>query len=164
MAPINVLEFSATLITLEVPNIFVQEYLISNYKKDLCAFLPVNANGEPSIKFIVAAPVKALVAPLCILQRPKLGRRNKIAGKAQQVKLNNNYSFETFIEGPTNQFVKSAAIGVANRPALSYNPLFIHGGVGLGKTHILHSIGHHIMQNHKNCASNASQRKHLLMT
>ncbi|KIC73575.1 Chromosomal replication initiator protein DnaA 2 [Candidatus Protochlamydia amoebophila] len=65
------------------------------------------------------------------------------------VKLNNNYRFENFIEGPTNQFVKSAAMGVALRPGQSYNPLFIHGGVGLGKTHILHSIGHYIKENHK---------------
>ncbi len=65
------------------------------------------------------------------------------------IKLNPNYRFETFIEGPTNQFVKSAAMGVAIRPGMSYNPLFIHGGVGLGKTHILHSIGHHMSDTHK---------------
>jgi chromosomal replication initiator protein len=66
-----------------------------------------------------------------------------------QVKLNQNYRFETFIEGPANQFVKSAAMGVAARPGQSYNPLFIHGGVGLGKTHMLHSIGHYVSETHK---------------
>src|SRR5262249_25770465 len=66
------------------------------------------------------------------------------------VKLNPFYTFEHFIEGPSNQFVKSAAIGVAARPGKSYNPLFLHGGVGLGKTHLLHSIGHYVQEHHKN--------------
>ena len=57
-APIHVIEASAEEITLEVPNIFVQEYLITNYKKDLCAFLPVNANGEPAIHFVIAPSQK----------------------------------------------------------------------------------------------------------
>lgn len=149
LAPINVIEYSCTSITLEVPNIFVQEYLISNYKKDLAAFLPVNVNGEPAIKFIIQTPVKVAAIPTVSNFITTQNNEEQDSWKAQQVKLNENYSFDTFIEGPSNQFVKSAAIGVASRPALSYNPLFIHGGVGLGKTHLLHSIGHSIMQHHK---------------
>ncbi|MBM3192507.1 MAG: chromosomal replication initiator protein DnaA, partial [Chlamydiae bacterium] len=64
-------------------------------------------------------------------------------------KLNRLYTFQNFIEGPSNQFVKSAAQGVAMHPGKSYNPLFIHGGVGLGKTHLLHGIGHHILAHNK---------------
>ena len=63
--------------------------------------------------------------------------------------LNPLYTFDHFIEGPSNQFVKSAALGVAAHPGKSYNPLFIHGGVGLGKTHLLHAIGHAIHKNHR---------------
>lgn len=148
LAPIKVLEFSSSSITLEVPNIFVQEYLVSNYKKDLCSFLPVDADGNPAISFVLAQPVKAPIAPP--VPQVAIDVKNHDEGwRPRQAKLNRSYNFENFIEGPTNQFVKSAAIGVANRPALSYNPLFIHGGVGLGKTHILHSIGHYIMQNHR---------------
>ncbi|EKE26197.1 MAG: hypothetical protein ACD_4C00391G0001, partial [uncultured bacterium (gcode 4)] len=62
---------------------------------------------------------------------------------------NSLYTFDTFIEGPSNQFVKSAAFGVAQKPGKSFNPLFIHGGVGLGKTHLLHSIGNFIHTHHK---------------
>lgn len=144
LAPIRVLESSQERIVLEVPNIFVKEYLISNYKKDLCAFLPVDADGEPVIEFHIAAPQKPLAVAAAA---PVVEKKSEENGS--EVKLNLNYSFQTFIEGPTNQFVKSAAIGVANRPAQSYNPLFIHGGVGLGKTHILHSIGHHVIGNHR---------------
>jgi len=147
LAPINVIEFSSDSITLEVPNIFVKEYVLSNYKKDLCAFLPVNTDGEPAIEFVITAPAKAAAPAISV---PLVAKTEEEDGLTfNDVKLNQNYRFETFIEGPTNQFVKSAAIGVAARPGQSYNPLFIHGGVGLGKTHILHSIGHHIMQNQK---------------
>jgi chromosomal replication initiator protein len=146
LAPINVIEFAPDEITLEIPNIFVKEYLLSNYKKDLCAFLPVNSNGEPAIKFVMA-PQQAKVEPS---KAPTIITSIKTSeNKSSEVKLNPNYRFETFIEGPTNQFVKSAAMGVASRPGMSYNPLFIHGGVGLGKTHILHSIGHYIMATNK---------------
>ena len=60
LAPIRVLEGAANSdeITLEVPNIFVQEYLLANYKKDLCAFLPVDAFGEPAIRFVIAPNLK----------------------------------------------------------------------------------------------------------
>lgn len=146
LAPITVLEHSSDEITLEIPNVFVKEYILSNYKKDLCAFLPVNADGEPAIKFIVATQQKKAAIP----PQPNVAVEEiTVESKSYDVKLNPNYRFDTFIEGPTNQFVKSAAVGVASRPGLSYNPLFIHGGVGLGKTHILHSIGYQVLESHK---------------
>jgi chromosomal replication initiator protein len=146
LAPINVIESDPDAITLEIPNVFVREYLLSNYKKDLCAFLPVNANGEPAIHFVIAAAPKRVSTPLAA---PVQEKGLAVDSDSFEVKLNPNYRFETFIEGPTNQFVKSAAMGVASRPGISYNPLFIHGGVGLGKTHILHSIGHNVQDTNK---------------
>lgn len=154
IAPIKVAEFSEGLIVLEVPNVFVSEYLLSNYKKELCAFLPINVDGEPAINFVMAPPATPKkVQPLPTFSteqedsNPNQGEG--LSNHSYILKLNSNYRFETFIEGPANQFVKSAAIGVANRPGHSYNPLFIHGGVGLGKTHILHSIGHYVRDHHK---------------
>lgn len=145
IAPINVLESSSEAITLEIPNFFVREYLLTNYKKELCAFLPVDNKGEPAIHFVVAAPVSKVILDAPVSQESQATEVNP----SYEVKLNNNYRFDTYIEGPTNQFVKSAAIGVASHPGQSYNPLFIHGGVGLGKTHILHSIGHYVRENNK---------------
>lgn len=146
LAPITVLEYSSDEVTLEIPNVFVREYLLSNYKKDLCAFLPVNADGEPAIKFIITAQPRKSAT---VVQQVQPVEEAVSESKSYDVKLNPNYRFDTFIEGPTNQFVKSAAVGVAARPGMSYNPLFIHGGVGLGKTHILHSIGYQVMESHK---------------
>jgi len=145
LEPIRVLEVAEDEIILEIPNIFVKEYLLLNYKKELCSFLPVTANGEPAITFIVATPVKKTAQPGAVPTLPP----KKDPSKKFEVKLNPKYTFDTFIEGPANQFVKSAGMGVASRPGQSYNPLFIHGGVGLGKTHILHSIGHYMQEHHK---------------
>lgn len=141
----EVMEDAPDQITLEIPNIFVKEYLLSNYKEDLLAFLPVNVDGEPAIKFVIGAPIESSSITL----NPTPSFQEKTQEPLYSLRLNPNYRFETFIEGPANQFVKSAAIGVAARPGQSYNPLFIHGGVGLGKTHILHSIGHYILEHHK---------------
>ena len=126
--PIRVLEAKEEEIALEVPNIFVQEYLLSNYKSELCAFLPVNANGDPAIRFVIAAPQRKSVP---IAKTPAaVENRHERGSTRQEVLLNHQYRFENFIEGPANQFVKSVAMGVAARPGQTYNPLFIHGGVG----------------------------------
>ncbi len=143
LAPIKVGSVSMDEIELLIPNVFVQDYLLSNYKADLCAFLPVKTSGEPSIKFTLQKKEVHIVPAAS----PSITTaENPPASTQVAIKLNDNYHFSTFIEGASNQFVKSAAMGVSSKPGQSYNPLFIHGGVGLGKTHILHSIGHDIHQ------------------
>lgn len=146
LAPIKVLDSTLQEICLEVPNIFVKAYLLDNYKRDLCSFLPVDSEGEPAIRFVIAdqTPRKTPLIPSKQNTAPAV---EEVA--EYELKLNPSYRFDNFIEGPSNQFVKSAAMGIANRPGRSYNPLFIHGGVGLGKTHLLHAIGHYARENHK---------------
>ena len=143
LAPIKIIESSEELLKLEVPNIFVREYLLDNYKEQMLLFLPKTTEGKLSIEFITKEPERTVAAATKNILTPQK-KRSQI-----EPNFNQQYTFENFIEGPSNQFVKSAAVGVASRPGKSFNPLFIHGGVGLGKTHLLHGIGHYIKQFHK---------------
>jgi chromosomal replication initiator protein len=74
------------------------------------------------------------------------GRRTGPPPSAAQTRLNEKYTFETFVMGGSNRFAHAAAIAVAEAPAQSYNPLFIWGDSGLGKTHLLHGIGHYVLK------------------
>ncbi len=142
IASIEASKESLEELVLFVPNIFVQNYLLENYKNELFTFIPTKTNGELFLRFVIAEPR----GPKPLTPKPAPEPPKTESALPQ---LNPLYLFENFIEGSTNQFVKSAALGVAAKPGRSYNPLFIHGGVGLGKTHLLHAICHFVHSHHK---------------
>src|SRR5438477_7291560 len=70
---------------------------------------------------------------------------------ARQLQISAKYSFDSFVVGPSNQFAVAACTAVANAPGKAYNPLFLYGGVGLGKTHLVHAVGNHALRQNPNC-------------
>ena len=117
------------------PNKFSRDWLAQNYLDALHQAAREVLGGHPRITLIVDEVVPAEpVAPLPRLERASGG--GTVEG------LNPRYTFDAFVVGSSNQFAQAACQAVAELPSRAYNPLFIYGGVGLGKTHLLHAVGH----------------------
>jgi len=107
------------------------------------AIFPANQKGEPAIDFVVEKAQKK--KPVLIASKSAPQKKEEMHVQ-YGIDLHDNYHFDTFFNGPSNQFAKSTAVTVAAKPGKTYNPLFIHGGVGLGKTHLLHAVGHAVKE------------------
>ncbi len=136
--PIRIVSLEDSNILLGVPNKFFKDWLVENYIDIISnSFSAVSGIGV-DIKFIVSKPEKIDISR-------DMEAKTFIKGRPVRLhsSLNPNYSFERFVVGSSNQFAHAAALSVAEQPGHSYNPLFIYGGVGLGKTHLLNAIGIH---------------------
>jgi len=147
--PIRFVNQTADTIYLSVPTSFLKEWLEENYINMFINAL-TEANGAP------------LDVSLIVQEQPDepfsyaMNEPQKIAPHQSAIKyspdmpsftpLNKKYTFDLFVNGTSNQFAYAAAMAVAGSPAETYNPLFIYGGVGLGKSHLLNAIGHFIQE------------------
>jgi chromosomal replication initiator protein len=134
-------------IRVRVPNALFRDWLTKHYSAVLDEALREVDRGGSVVEFvtdeaIAAAPEQA--PPPEPLIEPDV---EEVESDAAQPGLGPRYSFDTFIVGPSNQFAHAACRAVAEAPSRSYNPLFIYGGVGLGKTHLMHAIGHYVLTN-----------------
>ncbi len=134
--------FDGQTLTLRVENDFYQSWLEEHYLPLIRTALAAVYGFEPSIVFAVeAAAVPPAPEPRPEETKPTRGVRN-----SSERPLTPSFSFETFVIGPSNMFAHAAALAVAQAPARAYNPLLIHGGSGLGKTHLMQAVGHYVLR------------------
>lgn len=129
-------------VTIAVPNTFSKDWLESNYIHLITGILSEITGEDRFIHFVVPEDMeeKDFMVPKPVEQPIEKPASNSIAGM-----LNSKYTFDTFVIGSGNRFAHAASLAVAEAPAKAYNPLFIYGGVGLGKTHLMHAIGHYVL-------------------
>jgi chromosomal replication initiator protein len=163
-------EFDGSSLTLVAPSAYTRERIESRFLDLICRVVCDVAGYE--VKVLVEADFPAsrpydsefdAEASSFIIDPAQMGARagsSRGAGHGsrgpagigadadlREGGLNPRYTFEAFVTGQSNRFAQAAALSVAEMPARSYNPLFIHGGAGLGKTHLLHAIGNYVLQN-----------------
>ena len=145
LKPLALLAMDEEEILLEVPNKFFKDWIEENYLSLIKEVLLANTGKRYSV---LLRPKEACAAPEERTREPIIKSDSYRSGR-QTIKedgLNPNYTFHAFVVGSCNQFAHAAALSVANLPAQNYNPFFIYGGVGLGKTHLINAIGNHIAQ------------------
>lgn len=128
----------------EAPNDFAREWLDGNYKEILTEILYELIGENMSLKFVI--PESNMDDPIMVSPANKKPAKPEVITDSAQHMLNPKYTFETFVIGSGNRFAHAASLAVAEAPAKAYNPLFIYGGVGLGKTHLMHAIGHYVLE------------------
>jgi len=147
IGPLNFVGVQGRTVTVEAPNRFFRDWVNERYlgllRKSLSAEAGENIDVKLTLGEAIAAaqqvrPTNGRAAaplPTPVPSSPHMDRHPQ---------LNPRYTFAEFVVGSANQFAHAAALAVSNQPGEKYNPLFIYGGVGLGKTHLVNAIGHHV--------------------
>ncbi len=178
IAPLVPLDFEAGKLRIAAPNRFKLDWVKAQYASRISALACKHFNATIEVQFVLApsgkkSPLAAAAngaraaqddgtAPATDASSnpaepvPDLATSNDAeldlpnSPRREQSKINTELTFDSFVTGKANQLARAAAIQVANNPGVSYNPLFFYGGVGLGKTHLIHAIGNQVLQDQPN--------------
>ena len=152
-APVRANRVENETLTLEVANDFCELWLKDNYLGLIQDVLMHSSGRTLKVEFVVGKSVPSATVAAPIKEQLKMSEEPAAIqlsnAAARDVNFNPKNTFETFVVGNNNTFAHAAAIAVAQAPGKSYNPLFLYGGVGLGKTHLLHAIGQYVVTHRK---------------
>ncbi|MCL1039809.1 chromosomal replication initiator protein DnaA [Shewanella submarina] len=155
-------EMEGDTLVLYAPNRFVLDWVRDKYLNMIAQFFTEQmGNDAPKLRFDIgsrpsarpATPAPAAARPATAAAKPTTSFNSvePVAAPAgHRSNINPTYQFDNFVEGKSNQLGKAAALQVAENPGGAYNPLFLYGGTGLGKTHLLHAVGNGIIKNNPN--------------
>ena len=163
--PTRAVSATSDSLTVEVPNLFFRNWLASHYTELIDKTLRALAPSHVKVVYTVGAQemgrtdVLSRVAPTREIPLGPSSARNTTSASSDFL-MNPCYTFSQFVIGPSNRFAHAAALAISESPARVYNPLFIYGGVGLGKTHLMQAIGHRIreLQPQAKCLYLSSER------
>jgi chromosomal replication initiator protein len=147
--PTSFITEDTAAITVRVPNALFKDWLTKHYSGVISEAMSEMKKGNLAVNFVAEAQTDAATIALSTDEVVALERVPPVTAPGG-AGLNPRYTFDTFIVGPSNQFAHAASRAVAEAPSRSYNPLYIYGGVGLGKTHLMHAIGQYVLQHDAN--------------
>src|SRR6476659_255653 len=136
-----------------VPNGFAKDWLESRYRSLISQTLARFVGYSVQVEFVIGPSPEAAGEPVAPAETPSVVAERqqvrveptRVGGEGGTTFLNPRYTFSNFIVGSANRLAHAASLSVAERPGHAYNPLFLYGGVGLGKTHLMHAIGNQVI-------------------
>ncbi|MBA4379610.1 MAG: chromosomal replication initiator protein DnaA [Anaerolinea sp.] len=146
----RMVNFDQGIFTISVRNAYARDWLESRLSSTVTRLLMGIMNRDVDVQFIVSPGGNETIAdPSAATSEPAVEAAEEneaAASRPRNATVNPRYTFENFVVGPNNRLAHAAAQAVAENPAGAYNPLFLYGGVGLGKTHLLHAIGNYCQE------------------
>ncbi|UUZ91304.1 chromosomal replication initiator protein DnaA [Paenibacillus sp. P25] len=146
LASTRAVTFTESKVVICTPNKFAREWLEDRYTKHIKEAIQDYSGKQVELKFVIEDEPEAFIMPASPAAKPVKDQPSAAPEETFNHMMNPKYTFDTFVIGSGNRFAHAASLAVAEAPAKAYNPLFLYGGVGLGKTHLMHAIGHYVLE------------------